>query len=180
MRDCVAVKGILPCVGCVGIVDAKLDRSSAGVHSSVVELTILAILPFHCLNSVINPTVFGLAEFWYVFGYVWAWRSLVPCGKHAQLGGGSGAERLIIPLAYGWVERCNDIASCGTTHLHDKCSLVFYVLNLAMYLFNELLWAYWMIEWDFLLFYIIALCIYICLLFQCIYDYVHGARSMVI
>ena len=25
LRDCVAVKGILPCVGCVGIVDTKLD-----------------------------------------------------------------------------------------------------------------------------------------------------------
>ena len=52
-----AVKGILPCVGCVGIVDSKLDRSSAGVHSSVVELTNLAILPFHYLSSLINPTV---------------------------------------------------------------------------------------------------------------------------
>ena len=57
LRDCVAVKGILPCVGCVGIVDAKLDRSSAGVHSSVVELTSLEILPFHYLSSLTNPTV---------------------------------------------------------------------------------------------------------------------------
>ena len=38
-RHYVEVMGILPCVGCVGIVDAKLDRSSAGVHSSVVEFT---------------------------------------------------------------------------------------------------------------------------------------------
>ena len=53
----VAVKGILPCVGYVGIVDAKLDISSAGVHSSVVELTSLAILPPHRLSSLINPTV---------------------------------------------------------------------------------------------------------------------------
>ena len=57
MRDCVAVKGILSCVGCVGIVDTKLDRSCAGVHSSVVELTNLAILPFNCLSSQINPIV---------------------------------------------------------------------------------------------------------------------------
>ena len=57
MRDCVAVKGILPCVGCVGIVDAKLDRSYAGVHIYVVELTSLAILPFHFLIILINPTV---------------------------------------------------------------------------------------------------------------------------
>ena len=37
--DCVAMKGILPCVGCVGIMDVNLDRSCRGVHSSVVELT---------------------------------------------------------------------------------------------------------------------------------------------
>ena len=57
LRDCVVVKGILPCVGRVGIVDAKLDRSGADVHSSVVELTSLAILPFHCLGSLINLIV---------------------------------------------------------------------------------------------------------------------------
>ena len=39
---------------------------------------------------------------------------LVPCGNHAQLGGGSDVERVRSTLAYGWVERCNDIASCGT------------------------------------------------------------------
>ena len=60
MRDYVAVKGILICVECVGIVDAKLDRSGAGVHSSMVELTSLEILPFHYLNSLINPTVVSL------------------------------------------------------------------------------------------------------------------------
>ena len=54
------MKGILPCVGGVGIVEAKLDRSCAGVHSSVVELTSLAILPFHCLSALINPTVVWL------------------------------------------------------------------------------------------------------------------------
>ena len=32
-------------------------RSCAGVHISVVELTSLAILPFHCLSNLINPTV---------------------------------------------------------------------------------------------------------------------------
>ena len=50
MRDCVAVKGILPCVGCVSIVEEKLDIYCGGIHSSVVELTILAILPLHCLS----------------------------------------------------------------------------------------------------------------------------------
>ena len=53
----VAVKGILPCVGYVGIVDVKLNRSGVGFHRSVVELTSLVILPFHCLISLINPNV---------------------------------------------------------------------------------------------------------------------------
>ena len=38
---------------------------------------------------------------------------VIPCGNHAQLGGGSVAERLMSTLAYGWVERCSDVASCG-------------------------------------------------------------------
>ena len=49
------MKGILPCVGCVGIVEANLDRSCRGFHSYVVELTSLAILPFHFLRSLIKP-----------------------------------------------------------------------------------------------------------------------------
>ena len=57
LRDCVAVNGILPCVQFVGIVDEKLDRFCAGVHSSVFELTSLIILPFHFLTILINPTV---------------------------------------------------------------------------------------------------------------------------
>ena len=56
------MKGILPCVGCVGIVDIKLDISGASVHSSVVELTSLAIQPFHLPSSLINLAMFGLAE----------------------------------------------------------------------------------------------------------------------
>ena len=39
---------------------------------------------------------------------------LVPCGNHAQLEGGSDAERVRSTVAYGWVEHCSDIASCGT------------------------------------------------------------------
>ena len=57
MRDCVAVKGILPCVGCVCIVDAKLDISCAGICSFVVELTSLEIIPFHYLGSLIDLIV---------------------------------------------------------------------------------------------------------------------------
>ena len=51
------MKGILPCVGCVGIVESKLDSSFAGVHIFVVELTSLAILPVHYLSNLINPIV---------------------------------------------------------------------------------------------------------------------------
>ena len=38
---------------------------------------------------------------------------LVPCGNHAQHRGGSDVEILRSTLAYGWVECCSDIASCG-------------------------------------------------------------------
>ena len=57
MRDCVALKGILPCVGFVGIMEAKLDIYFRGVNSYVVEITSLEIPPFHCLRSLINPTM---------------------------------------------------------------------------------------------------------------------------
>ena len=40
-------EGIIPCVGCVGIGKTKLDRYCRGIHSSVVELTSLAILPLY-------------------------------------------------------------------------------------------------------------------------------------
>ena len=49
--------------------------------------------------------------------------------NHAQLGGGSGVEILISTLAYGWVERCSDIAGCGTTLFRDKYSYVFNLYN---------------------------------------------------
>ena len=42
---------------------------------------------------------------------------------HAQLGGGSVAERLRSMLAYGWVERCSDVAGCGM-NLHKISDLV--------------------------------------------------------
>ena len=49
---------------------------------------------------------------------VWFWLCvslLFPSAlwNHAQLEGGSDAERLMSTLAYGWVEHCNDIASSG-------------------------------------------------------------------
>ena len=51
------MNGIISCVGYVGIMDAELDRYYAGVHSSVVELNRLAVLSFHYLSILINPTV---------------------------------------------------------------------------------------------------------------------------
>ena len=45
---------------------------------------------------------------------------LIPWGNHAQLRGGSAAERLMSALAYGWVECCSDVAGCGTSLFQDK------------------------------------------------------------
>ena len=59
------------------------------------------------------------------FVYPWLCVSLfVPysLGNHAQLDGSSFAERLRSTMAYGWVERCSDIASCETSSLQDKYS----------------------------------------------------------
>ena len=64
---------------------------------------------------VIGPTMFG-CDHWLDCGCIallcGSLCPLVPCGNHVQLGGGSDAERLRSTLAFGWVERCSDIASC--------------------------------------------------------------------
>ena len=52
---------------------------------------------------------------------------LIPCGNHAQLGGGSVAERLMSTLAYGWVEHCSEVAGCGI--LHQKISDAGYFIS---------------------------------------------------
>ena len=65
--------------------------------------------------------------------FVWACCSLVPCGNHAQLESGSGVERLMNTLAYGWVERCNDITSCGEASSQDKYSCVFNICKLFVF-----------------------------------------------
>ena len=63
---------------------------------------------------------------------------LIPCGNHSQLGGGSVAERLMSTLAYGWVERCSDIAGCGTSFFIRQVSLVFKSLYLHLIMnYNE-------------------------------------------
>ena len=49
--------------------------------------------------------------------------------NHAQLGGGSDAERLRSTLAYGWVERCSDVASCKSACFQDKYFPMFNFYN---------------------------------------------------
>ena len=63
-----------------------------------------------------NPTVLA----WLCFVYPWLCVILLvtySLENHAQLGGGSVAERLRSTLAYGWVERCNDVAGYGMSSL---------------------------------------------------------------
>ena len=55
--------------------------------------------------------------------------------NHAQLEGGNDAERLMSTLAYGWVERCSGIASCGEASSQDK---YFLYLTQQLYLFCKL------------------------------------------
>ena len=56
LRDCGAEKGALPCVGCVGSGEARIDGSYEGVLISVDEITSLVVLPTHFLRILINPT----------------------------------------------------------------------------------------------------------------------------
>ena len=68
----------------------------------------------------------------YCVVYPWLCVSLfVPysLGNHAQLRGGSVVERLRSTLAYGWVERCSDIAGYGTNSSQDKYSCLFHLCN---------------------------------------------------
>ena len=75
------------------------------------------------VDGLINPTVLAC---WFVYSWLCV-SLLVPysLGNHAHLGGGSVAERLRSTLAYGWVERCSDVASCGTSFFQDKYSCMF-------------------------------------------------------
>ena len=57
--------------------------------------------------------------------------------NHAQIKGGSVAERLKSMRAYGWVECCSDVAGCGaSSSLKDKyswlshlCSYIYYFMR---------------------------------------------------
>ena len=75
---------------------------------------------------------------WMCFLYPWLCVSLlVPysLGNHAQLGGGGIAEIFRSMLAYGWVERCNDVAGCGRV-LH-KISNLAYFTSAIIFSVNE-------------------------------------------
>ena len=62
---------------------------------------------------------------------------LVPysLGSHAQLGGGSVAERSKSTLAYGWVERCSDVAGYGMSSY--KISNLVYFTSAILFTVND-------------------------------------------
>ena len=111
---------------CVGVLEARMVLVS--MHQLSISLSQL-------LDGLINPTLLawliccspdkpncvGLVELCTLVGcYPLLCVSLLlpySLGNHARLGGVSVAERLRIMRAYGWVERCNDIAGCGTSSL---------------------------------------------------------------
>ena len=55
-------------------------------------------------------------------------------GNHAQLGGGSVAERLRSTLAYGWVEHCSDVAGCRMSSY--KISNLVYFTSAILFIVN--------------------------------------------
>ena len=64
---------------------------------------------------------------------------LISLWNHAPLGGGSDAESLTSTLAYGWVEHCSGVASCGTTQSQDKYLLLFLFTYLCICIsFNKI------------------------------------------
>ena len=58
---------------------------------------------------------------------------LVPYGNHAQLRGGSDAERVRRMLAYGWVECCRDIAGCRISFA-SKISILVYFISAIVFI----------------------------------------------
>ena len=57
--------------------------------------------------------------------------------NHAQLEGGSGVERLMNTLAYGWVECCSNIASCETASSSKISIMSYYFCNVFVYEYSE-------------------------------------------
>ena len=63
--------------------------------------------------------------------------TLFPYENHAQLEDGSDAKRVRSTLAYGWVERCNNIASCGEASLEDKYLCVNLCIRICLMKYDE-------------------------------------------
>ena len=57
--------------------------------------------------------------------------TLIPCGNHAHIRGANDVERLMSTLAYGWVERCSDVAGCGTNSF--KMSILDYFVSAIIF-----------------------------------------------
>ena len=104
--------------------------------------------------------------------------------NHAQLKGGSAAERLRSTLAYGWVERCSDVAGCGRS-FHKISDLAHFtsatLLFVNCYDMNMLVWmnvssAVYDKQWHICIFYFNAFYFSIS---ACYFmnSYVHGALS---
>ena len=55
--------------------------------------------------------------------------------NHAQLGAGSVADKLRSMMAYGWVEHCSDVASCGTSSY--KISNLVYFTSAILFTVND-------------------------------------------
>ena len=114
LRDCVAEKGSIPCVGCVWL-SQRSGQFWCRCSWLCNELTSLALSLSQLLDGLINPT---LLAWLCVFVYPWLRVSLMfpySLENHAQLGVGIIVERLRSMLAYAWVERCSDVAGCGTS-----------------------------------------------------------------
>ena len=97
------------------------------------------------------------------------------------LGGGSDAERLMSTLAYGWVERCNDVASCRKASSSDKYSCAFNLYNcicfINYYEHDECLNV--LNKMYLISLYLHVLYICICFYSNAFYVCVHGARSLI-
>ena len=120
MRDCVAEKGMTSlCWVCVGVLKSRL----------VLVLVSAALQWAHQLSISLSPAPVRLIN-----PTVLAWMNCVPLlccysllcvsllvpyslGSHALLRGVGIAERFRSVLAYGWVERYSDVASCGMSSL---------------------------------------------------------------
>ena len=93
-------------------------RGGVCLRKLVFEATNLAFSLSYLLDGLVNPKMWA-----WLIGVPWLCVSLLDpysLRNHAQLRGGSVAERLMSTLAYGWVERCSNIAGCGTSFFQDN------------------------------------------------------------